>query len=240
MPRPNPRDPETDLGAALGEALRDLRIDAGFRTQEDFSRASGYAREGISRVETGDTLPGTTMFEDWLDACQATGRERKNLTRMLKLARRARGTLLKSAEPYVEAEKKAAFLRLWALLLVPGLLQTRDYALAMFLAAGLGEDEATAIALTAEWTASRGRPRPGRSAHPRHDAARSWTGPSRFRGNVARVHGCPSRQYDARLATPRIATPSPRAGRHGRPGASIFGWPAALPRGDTRRWSARP
>jgi transcriptional regulator with XRE-family HTH domain len=142
MPRPNPRDPETDLGAALGEALRDLRIDAGFRTQEDFAKASGYAREGISRVETGDTLPGATMFTDWLDTCQAPPRERKLLTRQLTLARKARGPIPQFIQKWFANEAKAIFLRLWGLLLIPGQLQTGEYAHAMFLAEGLDEEEA--------------------------------------------------------------------------------------------------
>jgi transcriptional regulator with XRE-family HTH domain len=142
MPRPNPRDPETDLGAALGETLRDLRVDAGFRTQEDFARASGYAREGISRVETGDTLPGTTMFTDWLDACQATPRERKLLARQLTLARKVRGPIPQFIQKWFANEAQASFLRLWALLLIPGQLQTPDYANAMFLAGGIGDEEA--------------------------------------------------------------------------------------------------
>jgi hypothetical protein len=142
MPRPNPRDPETDPGAALGESLRDLRIDSGFRTQEDFARASGYGREGISRVETGDTLPGDTMFTDWLDTCQVTTRERKLLTRQLKLARKARGPIPQFIQKWFANEGKAAFLRLWALLLIPGQLQTREYARAMFLAGGADEEEA--------------------------------------------------------------------------------------------------
>jgi transcriptional regulator with XRE-family HTH domain len=143
MPRPNPRDPETDLGAALGETLRDLRIDAGFRTQEDFARASGYAREGISRVETGDTLPGTTMFTDWLDACQATARERKLLARQLTIARKARGPIPQFIQKWFANEAQANFLRLWGLLFMPGQLQTREYARAMFLAGGADEEEAT-------------------------------------------------------------------------------------------------
>jgi hypothetical protein len=142
MPRPNPRDPETNLSAALGEALRDLRIEAGFATQDAWAKATGYPREAISRWETGDTLPGDTAFTDLLDSCNATSRERKTLTRLLRLARKARGVLLESFVPYADAEKNAAFLRLWALLLVPGLLQVREYARAMFLAAGLDEDAA--------------------------------------------------------------------------------------------------
>jgi transcriptional regulator with XRE-family HTH domain len=142
MPRPNPRDPETDLGAALGESLRDLRVDAGFRTQEDFARASGYAREGISRVETGDTLPGAAMFADWLDACQAPPRERKLLTRQLALARKVRGPIPQFIQKWFANEAQASFLRLWGLLLIPGQLQCREYAHAMFLAGGIDEEEA--------------------------------------------------------------------------------------------------
>jgi transcriptional regulator with XRE-family HTH domain len=143
MPRPNPRDPETNLSAALGETLRDLRIEAGFATQDAWAKATGYAREAISRWETGDTLPGDAAFTDLLDSCRATSRERKTLTRLLRLARKARGVLLESFVPYADAERKAAFLRLWALLLVPGILQVREYALAMFLAADLDADTAT-------------------------------------------------------------------------------------------------
>jgi hypothetical protein len=86
MPRPNPRDPEANLSAALGEELRDLRIDAGFATQGAWAKATGYPRESISRRETGDTA-----FTDLLDSCNATSRERKTLTRMLRLAARPAG-----------------------------------------------------------------------------------------------------------------------------------------------------
>ena len=45
-------------------------------------------------------------------------------------------------EKYATPEQKAAFLRLWGLLLIPGPLQSRDYAHAMFLEGGLDEGEA--------------------------------------------------------------------------------------------------
>jgi transcriptional regulator with XRE-family HTH domain len=146
MPRPNPRDPETDPAAALGESLRDLRADAGFRTQEDFSKATGYARETISRAETGDSLPGSDMLNDWLDACDATLRERKLIDRQYKLARKARGPIPQYFEVYVSREKKAVFVRLWGLDLIPGPLQTYEYAHAMFILEGLDEEEASAKA----------------------------------------------------------------------------------------------
>jgi transcriptional regulator with XRE-family HTH domain len=142
MPRPNPRDPESDAGAALGESLRDLRIDAGFRIQEDFARATGYARETVSRIETGDSLPGPDALNDWLDATQATPRERRLIDRQYKLARKARGPIPQFIQKWFDNEAKAAFIHLWALLLIPGLLQVREYAHAMFLTEGIDEAEA--------------------------------------------------------------------------------------------------
>jgi transcriptional regulator with XRE-family HTH domain len=142
MPRANPRDPESDPSAAFGESLRDLRTDTGFRIQEDFARATGYARETISRVETGDSLPGPDMLNDWLDACDATGRERKLIERQYKLARKSRGPIPEFIQKWFHNESQAAFLHLWAILLIPGQLQVPGYARAMFLTEGISEDEA--------------------------------------------------------------------------------------------------
>jgi hypothetical protein len=52
------------------------------------------------------------------------------------------GPIPQFAEKYFAAEAVAAFVRIWALLVVPGLLQTREYAHAMYRMAGLPEDEA--------------------------------------------------------------------------------------------------
>ncbi len=57
MPRPNSRDPELDLAAALGEELKRVRVAAKFATQDALARALGFAREAISKAETGAELP---------------------------------------------------------------------------------------------------------------------------------------------------------------------------------------
>ncbi len=61
---------------------------------------------------------------------------------MWRLARKAKGPIREFFAKYFAQELKAAFLRMWGLLMIPGGLQTRDYAYAMFLAEGLDEDEA--------------------------------------------------------------------------------------------------
>lgn len=96
MPRPNPRDPEANLSAALGEALRDLRIAAGFAAQDAWAKATGYPRETISRGEAGDTLPGDTAFTDLLDSGNVSSRRLLELSRRPNLAIQSSGTLVTS------------------------------------------------------------------------------------------------------------------------------------------------
>jgi hypothetical protein len=55
---------------------------------------------------------------------------------------RGAGGIREFFEKYAAAEEKATLLRMWGLLVVPGPLQTREYAHAMFLAGGLDKDEA--------------------------------------------------------------------------------------------------
>jgi hypothetical protein len=86
------------------------------------------------------------MLNDWLDACDATLRERKLIDRQYKLARKARGPIPQYFEVYVSRERRAGFVRLWGLDLIPGPLQTYEYAHAMFILEGLDEEEAAAKA----------------------------------------------------------------------------------------------
>jgi transcriptional regulator with XRE-family HTH domain len=146
MPRPNNRDPEVDLAAALGEELKRVRLTAGFATQDALARAGGYAREAISKAETGAELPSESLYEKWLEACTVSQETRHFLDRMLATARRARSATPEFAKPWLMAERLAEFLLLWSPVLVPGLLQILEYARDMFTHAGYSEAEATAKA----------------------------------------------------------------------------------------------
>jgi transcriptional regulator with XRE-family HTH domain len=142
MPRPNHRDPESDLAAALGEELRRLRVLAGYSTQDPFAKALGYGREQVSKIETGYEMPSDALFSRWLDLCQASDQDRYYLDRSLRQARRARAATPAFARPWRDAERQAEYLLVWTPVLVPGLLQVREYAIALFIAAGSSEGEA--------------------------------------------------------------------------------------------------
>lgn len=142
MPRRNSRDPESDPAAAFGEALGRLREAAGFATQEAVAARLNYGHDTISRWETGAVVPDETQVNRLLDEYGVTGVSRENTLTMWRLARKAKGPIREFFQKYFEEELEAAFLRVWGLLMVPGPIQTRDYAHAMFLAGGLDEDEA--------------------------------------------------------------------------------------------------
>ena len=142
MSRPNSRDPEDDPAAFLGRQLKRVRLAAKFPTQDALAKAMGFVREVVSKSETGERAPTDDVFAKWLDVCAASDETREILAGLLKLARKADGVIPPFIERWLQAEKEAEFLRLWALLVVPGPLQVREYAHAMFAGGGLEDDEA--------------------------------------------------------------------------------------------------
>ena len=112
-------------------------------TQEAAAARLNYGHDTISRWETGAVVPDGDQINRLLDQYNVTGLMRQNTLTMWRLARKAKGPIREFFAKYFAEEQEAAFLRVWGLLMIPGPLQTRDYAYAMFLAEGLDEDEAT-------------------------------------------------------------------------------------------------
>lgn len=142
MPRSNSRDPETNPAALLGQQLRRMRLAAGFSTQPALASRLGFGQDVVSKAETGAQPPSDDVLTRWLDICGATDREREMLADVLKLARKAHGPIPEFIEKWLKAERIAEFLRLWSFVAVPGLLQVREYAHAMYTRGGLDDDEA--------------------------------------------------------------------------------------------------
>lgn len=134
-------EPESTPRGKLAKHLRLIRQAAGFATQAPLANRLGVSSDLISKMETGKHVPTQDIFLALLDICAVSEEARVYLTDLWVLAR-AGGGVREFFEKYATAEEKAAFLRMWALLLIPGPLQTREYAQAMFLVKGLDEDEA--------------------------------------------------------------------------------------------------
>lgn len=135
----------------LGAELRKLRASAGLNTRTVAER-TGVSNANISFWETGKRLVPLDRLTSLLDALSVTDDDRE---RVLGLRRQAEGpgqlvtgstSIGERLTRLIELERTATRITHIAPLLIPGLLQTSDYARAVF---GNGPDTDTKVALRA-------------------------------------------------------------------------------------------
>ena len=133
----NDRDPRSDLGAYLGEELRRARLDAGIDSQELLARELGFDRTVIVKAETGSTPPSRDVASKiaarFPELCSGL------YVSLAEIARKSNGPIPGWFTDWLTREREATSIRIWQPLIIPGLLQTADYARALFLAAGAGD-----------------------------------------------------------------------------------------------------
>ncbi|MEU4950751.1 helix-turn-helix domain-containing protein [Streptomyces lavendulae] len=117
-------NPDTSPRAAFGERLRRLRDERGW-TQDDLAARTGYSATHISAVET-DRRPPTPQFAASADRAFGTGDQLERQGRAVRQT-----AVLEGFQEYVEHEVGAAEIRLFELGIIPGLLQTPEYAAAI-------------------------------------------------------------------------------------------------------------
>jgi transcriptional regulator with XRE-family HTH domain len=139
MPRPNSRDPETDPRAFLGDELARARMEADFSSQQALADHLGFDRSVIGKAESGDRPPTPEVLRPWCEACNL---DYDHFARLAALARRADGPVESWFVEWLEKEITAQMIRAWSPVLLPGLLQTGNYARALFIAAGADDDRA--------------------------------------------------------------------------------------------------
>jgi transcriptional regulator with XRE-family HTH domain len=113
----------------LAEELRERRKAAGFRSQDALAAVLNCDRTRVTKAETGQSVPTDDLLEAWAQACSFDARPWKVV------ARHARERTSGSPhwfEGWLDAEGKAHTLRIWQPLTVPGLLQTAEYAGALY------------------------------------------------------------------------------------------------------------
>jgi transcriptional regulator with XRE-family HTH domain len=140
------RNPETNPAAFLGDELRRARMAAGFSSQDALAVRLGFDRTVITKAETGQRPPTIDLLTAW---CQTCGLDDNLFGRLAVLARRGDGPVPAWFEDWLEAEGTAQSLRLWSPILIPGLLQTAEYARALFLAEQTDTSDESISALVA-------------------------------------------------------------------------------------------
>jgi transcriptional regulator with XRE-family HTH domain len=98
-------------------------------SQDALGARIGFSGEMVSKVETGDRRPSDKFAE----GCDAAFPEADGLfARLVAKAEKSGGVYPAWFASWVDAEQRAAVIRWWEPLLMPGLLQTADYARAVF------------------------------------------------------------------------------------------------------------
>ncbi|MET8882602.1 helix-turn-helix domain-containing protein [Streptomyces rubiginosohelvolus] len=114
-------DPERSASAAFGALLRRLRDERGL-TQDQLGARMRCSGAHISAVETGRRSP-TLRFAASADRALGTGDRLQRQSRAV-----THKALLEGFPEYLTHEERAAEIRLYEVGVIPGLLQTPDYA----------------------------------------------------------------------------------------------------------------
>ncbi|GGY64808.1 helix-turn-helix domain-containing protein [Streptomyces omiyaensis] len=137
-------EPDSGPLAAYGARVRRLREERGW-TQEDLAERTRYSSKHISAVETGNRS-STLKFSGALDAAFGLVGTDQSFDRECQQLRH--GVLMEGFPEYVHQERKAVEIRLFEIGIIPGLLQTPEYAQAV--AAGSVARGATSVKSAAE------------------------------------------------------------------------------------------
>ena len=120
---------------ALGARLRELRLGAE-RDQEQLAQQLGWSQSKVSRIETGNVTPSEADIAAWGRAVNAPAEAIAELQARLEAVRseysawrrQFRGGTRSKQQDYIELEANTTRLRVFEPILVPGLLQTAEYA----------------------------------------------------------------------------------------------------------------
>ncbi|WP_329457970.1 helix-turn-helix domain-containing protein [Streptomyces sp. NBC_01497] len=117
-------DPERSPQAAFGARMRRLRMERGW-TQDELGNRIGYSSTHLSSVETGRKIPTLRLArraDEALNSGDVFEREWREMRH---------GSLLEGFPEFIEHESRAAEIRLYEVGVMPGLLQTPEYAAAL-------------------------------------------------------------------------------------------------------------
>jgi transcriptional regulator with XRE-family HTH domain len=123
----------------LASALRRLRRRAGL-SGEELARRAGWSQSKVSRLETAQSPPSAEDVRRWCEFVHASDDERDDLldlapivaSEVLQWKRSGRQGLARLQRDAADLEATSSAVRAYTPVVIPGLLQTADYARRMF------------------------------------------------------------------------------------------------------------
>lgn len=124
----------------FGDRLRELREHAGYTSAKEFAAEAGWHPSKISKIENGKQLAADSDVLTWIriiGASEPTADELRNELREIRIEsaswkRQLRTGHRERQEHSRTTERAAAAIRVFELVVIPGLVQTADYARHVF------------------------------------------------------------------------------------------------------------
>jgi transcriptional regulator with XRE-family HTH domain len=127
---------DLDPGGTLARMLHDARVAVGYTSQDALARDLNVDRSVVTKAESGNRFPSDKVLLKWCELCHLDPGEIPARTRK---ARKPDGAIPTFFKTFREVELIAHTVRTWNPMIVPGPLQTPEYA--QGLSVVLREDE---------------------------------------------------------------------------------------------------
>jgi transcriptional regulator with XRE-family HTH domain len=122
----------------LGRKLREARMAAGYRSQEEFSTLMTVHRTTVTKIETGTRHVTPQILSKWCELCHVDFELYQAAARLAWVTEASPVPVW--FENFLHAQALAHTIRTWQPTIIPGLLQIADYARALHEGAGTPDE----------------------------------------------------------------------------------------------------
>lgn len=122
----------------LGRKLREARIAAGYRNQQEFGVAMNMHRTTVTKIESGARQVGSDVLRQWCELCHVDFELYEASARLAWVTEASPVPVW--FKDFFRAQVLAHTIRTWHPIIIPGPLQTPDYARALHEGAGIPDD----------------------------------------------------------------------------------------------------
>jgi len=122
----SPEDDTDHPAKRLGRKLREARMAAGYRSQEEFSALLPLHRTTVTKIENGTRHVTPDILVKWCELCHVDHELYQAAARLAWVAEAS--PIPEWFQDFFRAQTLAHTIRTWHPILIPGLLQTGDYA----------------------------------------------------------------------------------------------------------------
>lgn len=123
---PSPSSDDDHPAKRLGRKLREARIAAGYRSQEEFSTLLTMHRTTVTKIETGTRHITPDILRKWCELCHVDYELYQASARLAWIAEAS--PIPEWFADFFRAQTLAHTIRVWHPIIIPGPLQTAEYA----------------------------------------------------------------------------------------------------------------